>query len=131
MNKKNTMTQRTPEKSKLERDLEGKPKITLKELKETAVNTLTQEIYNTLMQVYECGGWKWYGGDLPTQDNYWTYYKGKTCIRVKNEFSYEDEKYYRKTIGYKIISTKRFYKIQNITPDMLGEINKWFKEHSR
>jgi len=50
--------QRTVE-SKLERDSKGKPILELTSLKKTAVNSKTQEEYDTLMQVYECGGWKW------------------------------------------------------------------------
>ncbi len=127
MNKKNTMNQRTPKKNKLERDSEGKPKITLKELKETAVNMPTQEKYDTLMQVYECGEWRWIGGNLPTQGNLWNMYWEKTCVSVKSRFGYGNEKCYRKTMRYKVISIKKFCKMQNITPDMFREIKNYFE----
>lgn len=126
MNKKNTMIQRTTEKSKLERDLEGKPRITLKSLKKTAVNTPTQEDYWNLMGIYECGGRKWYSGHLPTQNNYWGAYGEKTCISVKSRFGYSREGDYRRA-GCKIISTQEFYDIQKITPDMLREIKNYFE----
>jgi len=126
MNKRNTMKQRTPEKSKLEKGLEGRPKITLKQLKETVVNTLTQEAYLNLMRVYECGGWKWLSGNLPTQKNYWSTYKEKTCILVENKFGYENEKYCRES-GREVLSTKKFYDKQNITPGNIDKIKNYFE----
>ena len=127
MNKRNTMTQRNPKKNKLEKDLEGKPKITLKQLKKTSVHTPTQEEYNILMQVYECGGWIWMGGDLPTKGNLWIMYEEKTCIRVKNEFLYEDEKYYHGIIGHKVILIQEFYDKQKITPGNIAKIKNYFE----
>jgi len=125
------MIQRTLKKSKLEKDLEGKPKITLKQLKKTAVNTPTQEECTTLMQVYECGEWKWADGKLPTQGNQRINYGKKTCIGVESRFGYSREGFYRETMRYKVISTKKFYKIQNITSENIDEINKWFEKHSK
>ena len=126
MNKRNTMKQKTLKKSKLERDSEGRPKIILNPLERTVVSTPTQKKDNILMQVYECGGWKWASGNLPTHDNYWGAYEEKTCISVENRFIYGHKKIRRKE-GYKVISTKKFYKIQKITPDMLREVNSYFE----
>lgn len=127
MNKRNPMTQRNPKKNKLEKDLEGKPKITLKQLKKTSVHTPTQEEYNILMQVYECGGWIWIGGDLPTLGNQWVMYGEKTCIRAQNKFLYEDEKYYREIMGCKVISIEKFYDKQKITPGNIAKIKNYFE----
>ena len=124
------MTQKTPKKSKLERDSEGKPRITLSPLEKTVVNTSTQEKYNILMQVYECGGWRWWDKDLPTWRNKWDDEKEKTCIEGECGFGYSSKKYYRMN-RYKVISTKKFYKIQNITPENIEEINEWFEKHSK
>jgi len=121
-----TMTQRTLKKSKLERDLERKPKITLKQLKKTAVNTLTQEEYTILMRVYECGKWRWSSGGLPTHSNNWNIYKKEICMEIKNGFGYSNEEYLRKE-GYEIISTQKFYDKQKITPENIAEINNYFE----
>lgn len=126
MNKRNTMTQKTPKKSKLEKDSEGKPRIILSPLEKIVVNTSTQEKYNILMQVYECGGWRWWDKDLPTWRNKWDDEKEKTCIQVESGFGYSSKKYYRRN-RYKVISTKKFYNMQNVTPDMLREINSYFE----
>ena len=123
------MTQRTPKKSKLERDLEGKPKIILKEFEKIAVHMPTQEEYNTLMQVLECGGQRWLGGDLPTQNDYWNTYREETCIDAENKFQFCDKKFYHRK-KYKVISTQKFYNEQSITLENIDEINKWFEENA-
>ena len=118
------MKQRTTKKNKLEKDLE-KPTVSLNELKETAVNTPTQEDYLELMRVYECGGWNWASGGLPQGINYWRINKEKTCINAQNKFGFG-------TAGInfkekKVISTQQFYDKQNVTPEMLEEINNYFE----
>jgi len=122
------MKQRTSKKSKLEKDLEGKPRITLKPLKKTFVHTPTQKDYLNLMRIYECGEWRWIDGDLPTKSNLiWNAYEEETCIRAGSRFGYADKKYCEKVERYKVISTKKFYDKQKITSDMLGEINSYFE----
>lgn len=113
----------------LERDSKGKPKITLNPLEKTAVHTPTQKEYKTLIQVYECGGWIWGLKDLPTQHNYWRKYKEKTCISAQHKFGFGTA-----GVGFKeedILSTQKFYDIQNITQEKIKEINKWFKKHRK
>ena len=131
---KETKPTQTQKANKLEKDLEGKPEITLTTLKETAVNPQTQEQYDTLMQVYGCGGWRWIDGILPTEQNYWSKYKEKTCVdagisylgNFERRFLFGDRKFFEE---YKrnIISTKDFYKKQNISQDQIKEINQYFK----
>lgn len=117
------------EKSKLERDPEGKPKIILSPLEKTVVNTQTQEDYNTLIQVYECGGWDWgWQGDLPTQNDYWSRYEGKTCIRAEGGFKCANKRSYQRE-KYQIISTQEFYDKQKISQENINEINKWFEQN--
>ena len=119
--------------NQLERDENGKPTIKLTLLKKTVVHTPTQEKYDTLMQVYECGGWRWASEDLPTSLNCWEARGGEMAIKVgtsdkdKKGFliygmvgSYESE-------GFQIISTQEFYNKQNITDNMIKEINNYFK----
>ncbi len=119
----------------LQRDSNGKPVLKLKPIEKTAVHTTTQKEYWDLMGVYECGGWKWSDGDLPTQNNHWNY-EEETCVEAgvnyssrRGKFGYSDRKFY---IGenWKIISTQGFYDTQKITPGMLNEINVWFDENA-
>ena len=124
--KKQPKKQRNPKENKLERDSEEKPKITLSELEKTVVHTPTLEEYDTLMQVYECGRWKWVGENLPTGHNNWNVYKEETCIRVKSGFTYGYEGYCRKE-GYDVILTQEFYDTQNITQENINEINSYFE----
>ena len=125
MNKKNTMTQRTTKKNKLERDLEGKPKITINPLKKTVVHVPTIEKYKTLMQVYDCGGWRWSGLGPATLYN-WDMNKEETCVDVKNGFAYGSKAYSQRE-GEEIISIEEFHNMQKITPDMLREIKNYFE----
>ena len=112
--------------NQLKRDENGRPIIKLTPLEETAVNTPTQESYNTLMQVYECGGWKWVNGDLPTSGNlFWKSNKEKTCVRGENEFAYGTKDNYKES--WEILPTQEFYNKQNITDDMIKEINEYFE----
>ncbi len=116
--------QRNPEESDLEKGLE-KPKITLKPLKNTAVSTPIQEEYIKLMQVYDCGGWIWGSGDLPTQHNRWENYKEKTCVSARNKFGFGTA-----GVGFKeekIITTQDFYKKQKIPQEKIKEIQNYFE----
>ena len=123
----------------LQRNSDGKPIVKLTPLEKTAVNTPTQEVYNELMRTYELGGWKWRGGgDLPTQYDGWNDYKKDTCVDAgyydeksnKEGFKFAKRKWYQSE-NWKIISPQDFYDIQNITPEMLQEINIWFDENGK
>ena len=121
----------------LERDSEGKPKLDLTPIEKTTVYTPTQEDYWDLMRVYECGGWKWsVGRSLPTQKNFWSEYKEKTCIGagvgyfkggVYNEgrFMYGDREFFLEE-GWDVLSSQEFYDKQRSISEMLQEINEWF-----
>ena len=120
----------------LERDKDGKPKLDLTPIEKTVVNTPTQEDYWDLMRVYELTGWKWGAGGLPTQKSFWDDYKENTCIEagvdypsgVYNEgkFGYFGTAFYQDLPGWNVITTQEFYQRQNITPEMLNEVNVWF-----
>jgi len=116
-----------PEETELERDSEGKPKLSLAPLEQKVVNTETQEEYDTLMQVYECGGWKWNGGSLPTQFSRWGMSKMKTCVRTGTDFTYTDKQFYQDN-SLEVISTQEFYDVQNINSEMIKEINEYFEK---
>jgi len=123
------------EKKILEYDKNGKPKLNLTLLEKTAVHTPTPEDYDTLLQVYECGGWRWAGKTFPTSYLNWKY-EDKTCIDVgvsylakrKGEFGFAGINFYNKE-KCKIISLQEFYNIQKITPQMIKEINDWFEKY--
>lgn len=115
-----------PKENKLERDAEGKPIIELTPLEKIAVNAPTQGEYNTLMQVYECGGWKWSMGTLPTFNDFWNKFETETCFRIADAFSYWDKDWYLKE-GFKIILPQEFYDRQEMTPEMIREVNEYFE----
>ena len=136
-------------------DSNKKPTLNLIPLDKTGVKISSPETYNELMRVYECGEWKLASGESPTRTNYWNFALGKnTCIdagvshqpctddevfrdplatnlaywktREKGKVKCLYEKFYsiRK---WNVISPQEFYKIQNITPKMINEINKYFE----
>ncbi len=121
----------------LERDKNGKPQLNLTPMKETAVNTQTQEQYDILMQVYECGGWKWEAGNnQPTKSNYFNEYGRGNCMEGGisyisgkfEKFGFTNNEFYREK-GWDVISTQEFYKKQNVSREMLDEINRWFDKN--
>src|SRR3989339_1924721 len=111
----------------LERNENGRPILVLKELEKTAINTPTQESYDTLMQIYECGNWKWPNGILPSDFNFWINYEKQTCIQTCNRFEFASKRYYEN--HRKIITTQEFCKFQDpqIRNMTIKEINKWFE----
>jgi hypothetical protein len=124
----------TPDKSNKNKDLSGrldidetgKPILELTPLRKTVVNTPTPEGYDLLMQVYECGGWVWYGIDMPTNRSYWGDEQITTCVEANESVMFDFKQYYQEA-GYDIISLQEFYNRQNITSDTLAEINTWFE----
>ena len=66
----------------LERDESTKPVLHLTHLEKIAVHVPTQKEYWDLMRVYECGGWRWSGEDLPTKVNEWGVNTRETCINL-------------------------------------------------
>jgi len=126
----------------LQRDENGKPVLKLEPIEKTAVHvpTQSQSEYRNLMRAYECGGWKWSGGVLPTQINALKLHREETCIGAGvhyssgiyngGEFEYCNREFYQQR-NWKIISTQDFYDVQKITPEILKEINIWFDENGK
>ena len=116
--------------NQLKKDENGRPIIKLTPLEKTAVHTPTQESYDTLMQVYECGGWKWSNGKLPTSEDYWEDEKEKTCVDAEflggGGFRYSS-KDYNLAINWNILQPQEFYNKQNITDAQIKEINEYFE----
>ena len=121
-----------------------KPKLKLIPLEKTAVDLYDLTEYELLMKIYECGGWKWRGGDLPTEyDQLKMPYpsNGKVCIDAGVD-GRQDGKYNEGIFGFdnretysrehwKIISLQEFLNLQTpkITSGKIKEINKWFTKH--
>jgi len=65
----------------------------LEPLEEIAIHTPTQKEYDTLMKVFEAGGWKWFSGELPTDSLklLWKEYRDKCCVEAFNSFKYRDK----------------------------------------
>lgn len=45
----------------------------------------TQADYDALMVELEAEGYKWLGGECPTQNNVWVYHEEETCVEVKED----------------------------------------------
>ena len=95
--------------------------MTLKELKNTVVNTKTQEEYDELMKIYEDGGWEWNYKIKPTAMSSWSLHKADTCVRVQNRFGHADKDWYEDE-GCKIITLEEFKKEQGIMKYKVGDI---------
>ena len=117
-----------------ERDKISQLRSFLMPLEKTVVNTSTQKDYDLLMQVYEIEGWEDDVGKLPTTRNYWN--KEEICVSVgidfvsgrKRFFGYAHKNFYQAE-RWKIISLQEFYNLQNISPEMINEINEWFEKY--
>ena len=124
-------------KNVLEYDENGKPKLELIILEETAVHVPTLEEYDTLMQIYDCAGRIWRSGDLPTDYQAWHDYEENTCIQVQDykgnldspKFGYMDVESCKDSC-WNIISFQEFCEIQGITPEMIKELNTYFEKHN-
>jgi len=109
----------------LDRDENGRPVLKLTPIKKTVVNTTTQEEYDTLMQVYECGGWKGITGKLPITYDNWHVRNISTCLRVEDKFWQGNIELYESK-KYNIISTQVLYEKQRVTQEMIDEINEYY-----
>lgn len=111
----------------LERRPNGKPILNLTRMEGKAINTPTKRSYNQLMRVYECGGWMWPGGTLPTEDYSWDTFEEKTFITLGDKS--KNFMYGSNTDNYpNRMTTEEFYAAQDppISQAWLDEINEWF-----
>ena len=122
----------------LQRDENGKPKLNLTPIENTEIYTMTHYCFQTLMRVYECGGWKWDGsGRIPTEldpENIThrkeAYSDIKHCNERKREFGFTDRRINTQNSYDNIISSEEFYKTQKITYEIISEINIWFDKNN-
>lgn len=111
----------------------GLPIIELHEISEVAVKIGTPEEHDTMMQIYQSGGWQcevlkdMAGGASATLCNYATESKNK-CVTVQKIFQFDYEKNLD-ALNYDIWDTSFFYNIQGITPEIIKELNKWYDEN--
>ena len=113
-----------------------KPTIKLTPLEKTVVNTPTQHDFDTLMRVYECGGWKWDGDMLPTEvtlPHVETIGVGlQTCLTTgtyngKSEGKFAWCKFNEaRQDNKRIILPEEFYEIQRVTLRQVIEVNRYF-----
>ncbi|HIG94876.1 MAG: hypothetical protein QT05_C0051G0047 [archaeon GW2011_AR13] len=114
----------------LKRNENGKPILDLKQLDGMVIQIQNQKIYDTLMQLYECGSWKWYSEKLPTEFNAWkNNQENNMNITAKKNFIYSFAFKHAQNFNLKIITPKEFYELQEpeITQEIIQEINEWFE----
>jgi hypothetical protein len=130
----------------LDVDENGKPVLKLSPMPYFSIRVPTKEAYTELMRVYECGGWRWPTGELPTQGHSWERCCGDTtCVTAGTTnflggeveksnhgiFAYDTVEFMR-AMFETVISLEGFYKNQNpkINRAMIDKINMWFDENS-
>jgi len=116
------------------------PKLELKILEKTAVNTRTQKEYDNLIQIYDSGEWSLAFENekniIKTNSNRWKSYKSTTCIdagkmsHIDTKVGYYNKKYYQNNKNnWKIISFNDFCKKQGIKPDTIKELNQYYDKN--
>lgn len=100
-----------------------KPIVNLKESESSVVNIETKKDFYTLMKIYELGGWKWGGKDLPTSEFYWAQHEEKTIVNIRKSLGYGTIDFFK---SYKVLSLEDFYKFQNITTEKIRRIENYF-----
>jgi len=88
--------------------------IHLNPLEGTAIHVPTQQEYDTLMKIYEIGGWRWMAGNIPTQWNNWTLLRERTCIGAHNPFCHGNIEDYKEQ-NERIIKPEEFYSLSGIS----------------
>lgn len=105
------------------------PTITLNPLKNTVVRTQTPEEHNTLLRVYESGGWTWLVGDLPTSRNHFNTFRDRTYLTTEDGFLYGSIDAPWILEGRKrIICPEEFYRTQRLTSSDIKNIDCFFDE---
>jgi hypothetical protein len=104
---------------------ENMPKVELDDLYNSLVKVPNRKEYDRLMKVYECGGWTWVDGKLPTE--FLNFVGQTTYVHGCNLFEETDNpEEYR---GLVKMTVNDFCKAQNIDELKMEEINKWFRDN--
>jgi len=129
----------------------GKPSLKLNPLEKTAINTLTLEEYKEILRVFYCGGWMSTGAEkTEPSEEYFRFAErmeeleelglkeSDMCVQVGNLYDIReqlihlgDRHFYKKDLSYKIITPQEFYKIENINPSKIKEINDFFDKNEQ
>lgn len=86
----------------------------LKKLAGIAVNTVTQEEYDELINILAKNNYSWIFSTDLTSYNAWTRYEKKTCVKVNSAYINYFKKPFLISNGYKIISLDRFKELQGL-----------------
>ena len=129
---KTVVSQDTSLENKLVFDSDNIPRIKLESIPLAAICVSSQKEYDTLMQVYECGGWEWTSG-LSTDFNAMLRDNGNLIseiyIAAHLTRSERINGYAANILAYdtwNAISTQEFYKLQNISKDDIEKISVWY-----
>jgi hypothetical protein len=119
----------------LKYDSDGKPQIDLTPLINTAIHLPTKKDYDNILKIYESANWRWANGFIATNVPNWHTCKEDTIIRAgtdKNsnyiQFRIGNKEEYEKN-NWNIITLQDFYVIQNITPNIIKKIDKWYDKN--
>jgi hypothetical protein len=104
---------------------ENMPKVELDDLYNSLVKVPNRKEYDRLMKVYECGGWTWSDGNLPTE-----------CLKFVGQTThvhgcnlFEETDHSERYRGLVKMTVNDFCKAQNIDEPKMEEINKWFRDN--
>ena len=101
-------------------------KLQMKEERKVVIHTKTKEQLIKVLEIFEKKGWKWWNGDLPTENiNVWESFNvtKNTYIGYEDNFGYSNNYEIYKYLCYKIISFEEFLKREG-----LEDIDKKLKE---
>ena len=87
----------------------------------TVIHIKTKEEFKKVLQIFNKKKWVWCGGDKPLEFiNYWDNNRKETCIKYENRFLFASKEYYKQN-DYKVISFKKFLKMEELEVPKLSE----------
>jgi hypothetical protein len=92
-------------------------KLQMKEERKVVIHTKTKEQLIKVLEIFEKKGWKWWNGDLPTENiNVWESFNvtKNTYIGYEDNFGYSNNYEIYKYLCYKIISFEEFLKREGL-----------------
>ncbi len=110
--------------------LDGKSKLYLPSVEDTAVRTPSRKVYDKVMQIFELAGLKTIYGEVPTEANFWEDYKEKTHINLSfsdGKFLHTDDFPY-KNHKSNSMNLEQFLSMNNISKKSAEEIYNWYEE---
>ena len=87
----------------------------------TVIHTKTKAEFIKVLQIFDKKKWVWGSGDKPLEFiNYWDDDKEETCIKYENRSLFASKEYYKQN-DYKVISFKKFLKMEELEVPKLSE----------